>query len=197
MISVISFPGGYYGYVRCGMGPLLGFLVGCSGLVESVFFLAVSVLKIGQVFTVAFDMDTSFQPIIWFVVYSIIILFHARGSRLFWQVMKLCTVFSLAIILLYLFGSMPVLNFNKYAEPRDRLEFHTSVTDFLHMLRLPGWFFMGIDMVSLTVEEVNHVRCACWPRWCSSSSRLTVVSLFCICSPKKSSPGRWSASFLR
>lgn len=53
---------------------------------------------------------------------------------------------------------MPVLNFNKYAEHRDRLEFHTSVTDFLHMLRLPGWFFMGIDMVSLTVEEVNHVR---------------------------------------
>jgi ethanolamine permease len=38
MISVISFPGGYYGYVRCSMGPLLGFLVGCSGLVESIFF---------------------------------------------------------------------------------------------------------------------------------------------------------------
>jgi amino acid transporter len=53
---------------------------------------------------------------------------------------------------------MPALNFERFVEPLANSNFNVTPSDFLHVLRLPGWFFMGIDMVSLTVEEVQNER---------------------------------------
>lgn len=162
MVSVIAFPGGFYGYVRCGIGPFLGFLVGCSGLIETVFYLAVTVLKLSQACVAALSLSDSYQPVFWFLAYVLILGFHIRGGKLFWTFMKTCTVISAIIILIYLFGSIPFLDFNRYVYPNTHLPnadktFNVDGRTFLNTLRLPGWFFVGIDMITLSCEEVKNV----------------------------------------
>lgn len=159
--SVIAFPGGFYGYVRCGLGPLPGYIVGCSALVETTYFLAVSVLKLGQACSRAFNLTEEYEPIFWGVAYIVMMTFHMQGGRWFWNFMEICVFGSLAIFLIYLFGSMPLLNFSKYAyigNSTSTLEFNIGAYDFLNILRLPGWFFLGMDTLSLTCEEVQNVR---------------------------------------
>lgn len=167
MMSAVAFPGGYYGYVRCGIGPLSGFLVGCSGLIEAIFFLAASVLKISQAFTFIFALSDEYMPIFWFITYAIVLSIHIRGGSVFWSLMKLCTVISLVFLLIYLFGSMPNLDMKKWAYGSAGYDADTlgGLTDldlplFFQVLRLPSWMFLGVDLLSLACDEVEDPKAA-------------------------------------
>ena len=41
---------------------------------------------------------------------------------------------------------------------KDPTTFNVDGIDFLSGLRLPAWFFVGIDLLSLICEETEHVR---------------------------------------
>lgn len=157
MVSIMSFSGGYYGYARCAIGPLGGFLVGCSGAMESIFYLAMYVLKIGQFCTIVFDMDENDQPYVWIVSYVVLILFHIAIGRYFWTTTTCIGIGSLTLVLIYLFGSMGELDFNKWAIQETK-GFSNDTQEFFTVFRLAVLFFLGFDMITLTSSEVKDVR---------------------------------------
>eukprot|EP01031_Cornospumella_fuschlensis_P035406 gene35406-42915_t len=47
MTSILPFAGGSYGYVRCTLGPFIGFIVGCCETMEYVLYVATAVAEFG------------------------------------------------------------------------------------------------------------------------------------------------------
>lgn len=156
MVSIMSFSGGYYGYARCAIGPLGGFLVGCSGAMESIFYLAMYVLKIGQFCTIVFDMDEHDQPTYWVLTYVILISFHVIFSRYFWNISLILGLGSFLLVVIYLLGSIKELDYDKWALYQNQ-GFSGGVGDFFTVYRLAVLFFLGFDMITLTSSDVKDV----------------------------------------
>lgn len=64
MVSIMSFSGGYYGYARCAIGPAFGFLVGCSGAIESIFYIAMYLVRIARFCSLYFNAEYNEQPLV-------------------------------------------------------------------------------------------------------------------------------------
>jgi amino acid transporter len=105
MISIMSFSGGYYGYARCAIGPFPGYIVGCCGIMESVFSMSMSVLKIGQFFTLVFELDRQYEILWWFLTFGFVICSHAIGAQYFWYWIAFIALSCLTLVFIYLFGS--------------------------------------------------------------------------------------------
>lgn len=149
--------GGHFGYVRASLGPFWGYFAGIMGLVESVFFLAVSMLKLGQACTITFATPLYYEFIWWTIGYLIMMVFHIKGGITLWRFLTVSTVITVITISIYLFGSIPFLDFPKYAYGDLGSGFSSNTLDFFLALRLPSWLFVGIDLLPLTSEEVVDV----------------------------------------
>lgn len=158
MVSIMTFSGGYYGYARVILGPLGGYLVGCSGLMESIFYFGMNILKISELIWICFDINPANAPIIWFCTYIILFFTVIICSFNFWQITSFYTICILCLIMIYLFGSMPNLNFEHYAVMDNSSGFQDDVGVFLEQFRLSILFFIGFDLLTLTASEVNDVR---------------------------------------
>jgi ethanolamine permease len=154
----VHISGGFYGYARCAIGPFWGYLCGCSGLIESIFYLSVSILKLGQAVSITFQISSNYEPIWWMISFLLILTFHIQGGSLYWKFMSICTLGTFLILGIYLLGSMHHLKFEKYIYNEGQSTgFDGSIYDIFSMLRLPGWFFLGIDLLSLSATEVKDV----------------------------------------
>eukprot|EP01039_Chlorochromonas_danica_P005424 gene5428-5967_t len=172
LVSVIAFPGGFYGYARCCLGPFWGYLVGCSGLVESIFYLAVSLLKLGQAMTATFCISSRYEPIWWTIALVSMLLFYMDGGKSVWQLSSVCAVVGLVSLLIYLLGSIPAMDGSQYLDPEgEGGGFEGDVNHFFRFMRLPAWFFIGIDLLTLTSRD-THQPCHTIPKamiavWCT------------------------------
>lgn len=105
-----------------------------------------------------FGTTSNIEPVWWFVAYVVMMVFHVKGGKVFWHFMSVCTVVILIFLAIYLFGSIPNLNFEKYAYSNKKIVgFQASFDEFMLILRLPAWFFIGVDLMSLACEEVRDV----------------------------------------
>jgi amino acid transporter len=144
--------------VRASIGPFWGYVAGVMGLVESVFFLAVSMLKFGQAITATFDTPYELEFLWWALGYIVMLSYHIKGGRTLWTFLAVSTAVTMFTIFIYLLGSIAFLDFPKYAYSNAADGFTGSALDFFLVLRLPCWLFVGIDFLTLTSEEVQNVR---------------------------------------
>lgn len=152
-----STAGGHFAYVRASLGPFWGYTAGCMNLMESVFFLAVSLLKFGQAITATFETRREYEFVWWLVGYSAMMALHLRSGRLFWYFMAMLTIATSMVLGVYLFGSLGHMDFDRYAYQNSPIGFASDPLTFFLALRLPGWFYIGIDLISQTSEEVADV----------------------------------------
>jgi amino acid transporter len=155
MVSILTFDGGYYGYARVTLGPLGGYLVGCSGLIESIFYFGAYPLKIGQFARVVFDFDDKYYPLVWFIIYVFLVLVHACLGKHFWKSISFYAICCILLFIIYLFGSMPHLDLEKYAYRTPA--FNKDPEVFFDSFQLCVVFFLGFDMLTLTSSEVKDV----------------------------------------
>lgn len=132
-------------------------MAGMFGLMESITFVAASMLKFGEAVQIATELDPAYEFLFWFVGYAGILVFHLRGGSLFWNFMSMVAIVFSLVILTYLFGSASTMNFDRYAYKNSSTGFTDDGIDFFLELRLPAWFFVGIDLLTLTCEEVKEV----------------------------------------
>lgn len=130
------------------------------GLIESVFFLAVSLLKLGQAMTVVLQTDRQLEFLWWTIAYALMMGFHVRGGLTLWNFMSIATTITMITLFIYLFGSIAFIDFaaNAYANSDRATGVAGSAVDFFVILRLPCWLFVGIDLLPLTSEEVTQVH---------------------------------------
>jgi amino acid transporter len=127
------------------------------GLLESTFFLAVSLLKFGQALTIVCDTHKDFEFLWWCAGYVVMMYFHLKGGSRLWSFVAITTLVTFLGLVVYLIGSIPAIDFPKYAYANASSGFAGNTVDYLLIMRLPCWLFVGIDFLSLSSEETKHV----------------------------------------
>jgi len=140
------------------LGPFWGFIAGMMGLVESVFLVALSMLKVSQALNEVFPFNKLLISVFWWIGYFSIIFIHVRGGATLWQFLTIATVTTVASLLVYLTGSIYFVNINDKAYNHSGAGFQGDEVDALSVLYLPCWFFVGIDLLPTISEEVLEVR---------------------------------------
>jgi amino acid transporter len=131
-------------------------MAGCMGLIESTFFLAVSMLKFGQALTIVCQTHIDFEFLWWCWGYLMMVYFHVVGGKNLWNFVAITTTITFVGLLIYVIGSVPAINISKHAYQKSGFE--NNPLDYLIVLRLPCWLFVGTDCLSSSSEEVKKVR---------------------------------------
>jgi amino acid transporter len=160
IVSVMAFDGGYYGYARVLMGPLGGYLVGCSGLIESLFYFTVFPVKITEFVELVFHIDHhKYRLLILLIVYVCIYLSFLliQYKSMFWNFIIFFSCFVMLLFIIFFLGSIPAMNFHQYAlkDGNVSLDWNFQASS----APVSVLFFMGFDLISLTGHEVKEVRC--------------------------------------
>eukprot|EP00981_Chlorochromonas_danica_P003026 scaffold602_cov179-Ochromonas_danica.AAC.23 len=139
MVSIVPFSGGCYGYVRCSLGPTIGYFTGMVEASKYILYTVSSCNLIGRVFmmTLDFDYDT-WMPVIWLGMFVLAVLIPLLGNKVIW----------------WCWGA---LKFGKteYLGPEyNKLE--TGFDNFLLILPYAALLFSGIDDVRTCANDVSN-----------------------------------------
>lgn len=166
MTSILPFAGGSYGYVRCTLGPALGFLVGCCEAMEYVLYVATALAEFGQLVSISTHFPSAYEPLYWMLFYLVALSVHLRGGAVFWRTSDLLAVCTLLLVVLSLLSATTVGNFERYAS--DAEAFEGDGYRFFLYFPLASWFFVGVEAMTLTCEHVSdpsthvpHAMVAC------------------------------------
>jgi ethanolamine permease len=187
MVSIMSFSGGYYGYARCAMGPFFGYIVGCCGVMESSFSFCTSVLKVGQFVTIVFELSDQYEPLWWYLTFLVVILCHVIGAKWFWQWIGVLSVSCLLLVFMFLLGSMPELDFEKYAGHNS--QFRSDPKMFFTVYRLAVLFFVGFDMLTMTSGEMTEPKTAIPRAMLTLIGTLFVLAIWLMVTVSSQPPG--------
>lgn len=151
---MLPFAGGLYGYVRCGMGPTVGFLVGCSESLRYVLFIAGGVAVIGNILSELSHSGESLHPLWWLVFYAFALPIHIIGGRTFWTTVTVLGAISLALILIFCLASLEY----HHKIPPDQVSFSSprSLDDFNTYFATARLFFLGTDVLTVASGDVRN-----------------------------------------
>eukprot|EP00981_Chlorochromonas_danica_P011430 scaffold4011_cov197-Ochromonas_danica.AAC.12 len=150
MSSILPFSGGSYGYVRCVLGPFLGFIVGLFESLEYIMFLSSTLVDVGLLLGSLLHSGQNLQPLYWLLFHLLAIPAHLMGGSLFWRVSMFLSLWLVGILVVYLLASAVRAD----PMPSTDLTAHPSAT--LHFYSSAGWCFKGLEVLTLTCEHTSE-----------------------------------------
>lgn len=187
MVSVIAFPGGYYGYARCTVHPFFGYLVGCSGVIETIFVTAATVLRIAQAITICCGTPIKLEPLWWVLIHSGAILVHVQHHQVYWVAMLALTALCVLTYVIFTLGSIPVDHFEAHAHiPKTAMMMDVK---WLQVLSLPSIFYYGCDLVIVAADEVRDSKKIIPKAMLAGYATMAVVAVAIILSTVSQTPG--------
>lgn len=123
---------------------------------ESTFGVAMNILKIGQFVTMETGFTRNYEPIWWLCTFAFTLSFHVIGAKYFYELIGFIAIVCLLFVLIFLFGSLPVLDYSLAVNDKHPA-FSTNFIDFFSVFRLSVLFFLGFDMLTLTSADVKDV----------------------------------------
>ena len=153
---MMPFAGGSFGYVRCTLGPIAGYLVGCCEASEYILYVAIAVQEIGRLFTVITGLSPSVEPLYWVTFYTIAVFLHCRSGRTFWTFSATVALITIILIIIYCLASLPVVNFSRFAVG-DSQRSTADFREIMHFFPLVSWFYIGIEALTLSCDDVVQV----------------------------------------
>lgn len=161
MSSIVAFPGGAYGYVRCSVSPLAGFLVGVCEWLENNFYVMCCVWSNGKAITYATGISVYYEHLWFFITYVMTIAFHINGGVTFWMTMNFCAVCTILIILLYCFSAMSSRTEDFYSASFERTPENTfmgGAPAFIKAFHQPTWYYIGCETLMIAGSKITNVR---------------------------------------
>eukprot|EP01031_Cornospumella_fuschlensis_P031916 gene31916-38588_t len=153
MTSVLPFAGGSYGYVRCSLGPLYGYLVGfCEGI-EYILYVSAALLAIGTLFRDLFQSSFVYQPAYWFLFYILALPFQIMGGVYFWRFGIIIGVLTVAVVAMWCLVDIGDADVRKFQHAK---EVAGNATTFLRYFPYSAWFFKGIEAMTMTCEDIEQ-----------------------------------------
>lgn len=151
MTATLPFSGGAYGFVRLALGPYLGFLTGCCEILGNSCYVSISVIPLGQMINNLANVSSSWEPLFWVLFFLSAWMVHFNHGRVFWAFNSILGSVSLIILLMYIFATIPHINFQKFAMQSS------AKTSFFEELSLPTWFYIGSEMIPLAGSDCDKV----------------------------------------
>lgn len=155
--GALPFAGGSYGLARCTLGFYPAFMVGCCEALEYIAYVSASTIAFVDLIVDVSPSLESLSPLLWALFYASALLIQIKGGRVFWIFNLGIGVISLVIVVVYCFGSVAFVDFSKYASDPE-LEFVDGFNGFMKALPLAAWFFVGVEALSLSSDQVDQPK---------------------------------------
>lgn len=180
--------------MRCTLGPVTGYLVGCCEAAEYILYVASAVVEIGRLLTVITELSPSFEPLYWISFYAISLVIQMKGGRTFWRFNAVIAIITLLLIVMYCLASLPNVNFAKFAisekdhEPGTR-HLDRMFEEIFHFFPLVSWFYVGVESMTLSCDDIPQAnRRVPWMMVCSMLT-LLVTSTSIVLTSCSQAPG--------
>lgn len=194
MTSVIDFAGGSFAYCRCTLGPLIGFLVGASDILQTNFFAANISHSFSHLIEAVFHIEAKYVLLVDLIFYSIILTFLVKGGSLLWKVITACGIIAIFFTLMYLFGCISVMDTEKYAVQNPESPTNDGFAadgslGFIEGLVDCTWFFLGVEILPLTSSQVLNPRVTIPHAMLACQSITLIISLWLFVTLVSVAPG--------
>ena len=140
------------------LGIYVGCIVAYIDCAESVIYVATSTYLLGEMVTSITGTPSSYEPLYWLIFFVVSISIHTAGGLTFWRLNRTLAAVSILLVLIYIFGSIHRADFEEYAlVPSAGPEakwFQGGGMEFMRILPLPGWFFVGVESINLACKDV-------------------------------------------
>ncbi len=176
--------GGNYGLARVTAGIYAGYLVACLDTLETIIYVATSAVSFGSFLTTVFKTSNHINPVYWLLFYVSATAIHCYGGLTFWRVNMVLAVVSVLVVIWYVVGSAAWADFDKYAplphNEGDARWFAGSSTDFMTIIPLPCWFFVGVEFINLACQDIKHpkVNIPAGYLYCIATLVVTCIAVF-------------------
>ncbi|KAG7382153.1 hypothetical protein PHYPSEUDO_005179 [Phytophthora pseudosyringae] len=155
--GALPFAGGSYGLARCTLGFYPAFMVGCCEALEYIAYVSASTIAFVDLVVDVAPSLKWLSPLLWALFYASALFIQIRGGRVFWIFNLGIGIVSLAIVIVYCFGSFAFVDFTKYGSDAE-LEFVDGFNGFMKALPLAAWFFVGVEALSLSSDQVDQPK---------------------------------------
>jgi amino acid transporter len=159
MTSIVAFASGAYGYVRCSVGPFVGYLIGVCELLENSFVSITCVYAFAYGATATSGMSRNFEPLWMLLCYVGLFVLHSRGGWYFWTSMCIFAVLTVALVVLYclcVMASPATSAANLVDEPHEK--FVDGGAGFMENLYRPMWLYIGAETLTIAGKNIANVR---------------------------------------
>ena len=142
------------------LGIFPGYLVACLDSFKSVLYVSTSALSIGRMLTFSTGLSETIEPVYWLIFYLVSVAIHLYGGKTLWRFILVLAAMSVSLLIIYIAGSIKfadlAANAPLSADDNSPYEqwFHGGMYEFMHVLPLPCWFFVGIQSINLACTDI-------------------------------------------
>lgn len=152
-----EYEGGSWGYGRCALGPIPGFLVGVCETIEYVLYVTSAVLELGNLISLILGSSPAYEPLYWLFFFVISLFIQIYSPVVFWRFNMIIGAISFVLILLYFFSSIPSFDYEQNLSLTwgEGFTVESGVPNFLYYFPLASWFYVGVEVMTLSCSEVK------------------------------------------
>eukprot|EP00981_Chlorochromonas_danica_P004739 scaffold954_cov173-Ochromonas_danica.AAC.25 len=176
MASILPFAGGSFGYVRCSLGPRVGYDTGLCESVAYILFVSASLDSVDEIIRAAAGLSSTASFYIYIAFYGFGIPFMCIGGPCIWWWSVVFAIVALALVGIYCISNIP--NDDVMYFPSNQ-HVGQSMMSYLRWFPLMTWFFKGIEPLTLACNNVDEPGKKL-PRVMISVILLMVFTAFCI-----------------
>jgi ethanolamine permease len=189
MTSFLPFAGGSYGYARCALGPIPGFLVGICETIEYVLYVASAVLELGNLISYSLGTSPVYEPLYWLLFFVLSLFIQIYSIRLFWSFNMIIGALTTLLILLYFFSSIPSFDYSSTLASEHSFHVNGGFSYFLFYFPLASWFYVGVEVMTLSCSEVKDAGKVVPSAMVACMLTLFITSFLILFSTSSQSPG--------
>lgn len=161
MVSVLPFAGGMYAFARITCSPYIGFLVGSFEVVGNIIYAAIAMIPIGSSITYITGFHQNYEPIYWFIAYSLVILIEFTGRKWFFLFLRWMALITIVLLLFYIIISIQDIHPLQYipSQPHEMKShlFSNGISNMFSVVPISGWYYFGIEIIPLVSDEIQNV----------------------------------------
>eukprot|EP00981_Chlorochromonas_danica_P011480 scaffold4036_cov248-Ochromonas_danica.AAC.5 len=105
LVSIVPFSGGCYGYSRCALGPVMGYVAGMFEAAKYILYATFNIYRLGDIFFEVYGFDEKYQIIVWLAFLVLFNLVHYFQTKMLWWTIALVGVTIFVIQVIFIFGA--------------------------------------------------------------------------------------------
>jgi hypothetical protein len=146
-----------FGLARIALGHYYGFVVGTMECLEYILYVVATVLALGYIISDVTELPTHFEPLWWLLFFVCSVITSMSSWRIFWAVNLILGIVSFSFAAIYSVGLLPQMNLYEFVLSQDTAMFRGGLLNFLYVLPLATWWYIGVECVVLLANDVTEV----------------------------------------
>eukprot|EP00981_Chlorochromonas_danica_P011481 scaffold4036_cov248-Ochromonas_danica.AAC.6 len=149
LVSIVPFSGGCYGYSRCTMGPMLGYVAGMFEAAKYMLYATFSVHRLGDIFLGVYNFDEKYQIVVWLAFLVLFNLVHYFQTKMLWWTIALVGIAIFVIQVIFIFGATSEGSVANLSSSK----WDNEPIDFLQTLPYSAFILSPLDAVRTCVDD--------------------------------------------